>query len=351
MNSVISTRTTLPEASCVLIKAEKKHVEFTATDLDSRATVRLEAKVSKPGAIAVSAYTLHQAITKANSPDSEFSLDGDALTIVAGKSRFKIYGLAAASFPPAIEVTGAPVKIELDGQKFAGWCERLIPFTPKGTERPEFQSICLDVDDESKLLMFSTNGRCSGLVATNTKCDKIKKGDRKNLPSSTIQKLLKFSPSGSTVLEIYENAWRAIFNSGEFTAKQSESSYPDFQRVVQSLGYDKYDDYAVSTSDLREIVSASSVATDQFSQIILTFKNDTVSSFASSHSKSEAVSEAECECLGPDKSIKLSSEYLQDSLKRVKSETLCLKLGNPERDPLVFQDEDHTTIIMLMRNQ
>jgi len=50
VQNVVSTRTTLPILSNVLIRAEGSHVEFTATDLDVTVACKVEAKVVKPGA-------------------------------------------------------------------------------------------------------------------------------------------------------------------------------------------------------------------------------------------------------------------------------------------------------------
>ena len=49
VQNVVSTRTTLPILSNVLLKAEGGKVEFTATDLDCTVACSVEAKVEKSG--------------------------------------------------------------------------------------------------------------------------------------------------------------------------------------------------------------------------------------------------------------------------------------------------------------
>ena len=53
VQNVVSTRTTLPILSNVLLRAEDGKVEFTATDLDVTVACTVEAKVTKPGATTV----------------------------------------------------------------------------------------------------------------------------------------------------------------------------------------------------------------------------------------------------------------------------------------------------------
>ena len=53
VQNVVSTRTTLPILSNVLLKAEEGRVEFTATDLDVTVACSVEAKVEKAGSTTV----------------------------------------------------------------------------------------------------------------------------------------------------------------------------------------------------------------------------------------------------------------------------------------------------------
>src|SRR5438477_10418242 len=53
VQNVVSTRTTLPILSNVLLRAEGERLEFTATDLDVTVACGVVAKVKKPGASTV----------------------------------------------------------------------------------------------------------------------------------------------------------------------------------------------------------------------------------------------------------------------------------------------------------
>src|SRR3954447_20479365 len=53
VQNVVSTRTTLPILSNVLLRAEGEKLEFTATDLDVTISCGVEAKVKRPGAATI----------------------------------------------------------------------------------------------------------------------------------------------------------------------------------------------------------------------------------------------------------------------------------------------------------
>ena len=64
VQSVVSTRTTLPILSNVLLRAEEGKLEFTVTDLDVTVACAVEAKIEKPGATTVPVKKLFDISTK-----------------------------------------------------------------------------------------------------------------------------------------------------------------------------------------------------------------------------------------------------------------------------------------------
>src|SRR5271169_3502669 len=101
VQNVVSTRTTLPILSNVLLRAEGNHVEFTATDLDVTVACSVEAKVTKPGGTTVPVKKLFGIVRELNGGEIELETDDKNVTSVrSGSSFFKIHGLGADEFPP-----------------------------------------------------------------------------------------------------------------------------------------------------------------------------------------------------------------------------------------------------------
>src|SRR5258706_13107914 len=73
VQNVVSTRTTLPILSNVLMRAEGDRLEFTATDLDVTIACSVEAKVKKPGASTVPVKKLFGIVRELS--NSEIDLD------------------------------------------------------------------------------------------------------------------------------------------------------------------------------------------------------------------------------------------------------------------------------------
>ena len=101
MQNVVSTRTTLPILSNVLLRAEGDRLEFTATDLDVTVACAVEAKVTKGGASTVPVKKLFGIVRELSSLEIELEVDEKNMCSVrAGASFYRINGLSADEFPP-----------------------------------------------------------------------------------------------------------------------------------------------------------------------------------------------------------------------------------------------------------
>src|SRR5215813_2720399 len=101
VQNVVSTRTTLPILSNVLMRAEGNRLEFTATDLDVTISCAVEANVKKSGTTTVPVKKIFSIVRELNNPEIEIeSDDKNASSVRAGASYYKIHGLSAEEFPP-----------------------------------------------------------------------------------------------------------------------------------------------------------------------------------------------------------------------------------------------------------
>src|SRR3954467_13243062 len=101
VQNVVSTRTTLPILSNVLLRAEGDRLELTATDLDVTVTCSVEAKVKKPGATTVPVKKLFGIVRELSNAEIELEVDDkNVCTVQSAASFYKINGLSADEFPP-----------------------------------------------------------------------------------------------------------------------------------------------------------------------------------------------------------------------------------------------------------
>src|SRR6201984_1267084 len=101
VQNVVSTRTTLPILSNVLLQASDGEIRLTTTDLDVGVRGSVEAQVERSGATTLPARGLFSIVREL--PAAEIYVDVDSknlASIRSGSSYFKILGLPEEEFPP-----------------------------------------------------------------------------------------------------------------------------------------------------------------------------------------------------------------------------------------------------------
>jgi DNA polymerase-3 subunit beta len=110
VQNVVSTRTTLPILSNVLLQADKDEIHLTTTDLDVGVRGSCEAHVDKTGATTLPARRLFNIVRELPSSEIQIDVDGkNAASIRSGQSFFKILGLPEDEFPPLPKFEDAKV--------------------------------------------------------------------------------------------------------------------------------------------------------------------------------------------------------------------------------------------------
>src|SRR5687767_15435758 len=163
VQNVVSTRTTLPILSNVLLKAEGNRLELTATDLDVTITCSVEATVKKPGATTIPVKKLFGIVRELSNPEIELETDEKNVTSLrSGSSFFKIRGLGAEEFPPPPKFK-EDKKVVLPQEKIRSMLRKTSFAISTDESRYVLNGIYMMLK-EHKLTMVATDGRRLALV-------------------------------------------------------------------------------------------------------------------------------------------------------------------------------------------
>jgi DNA polymerase-3 subunit beta len=100
MQGIVERRTTIPVLSHILLSVDGERLRLSSTDLDVSLTSWTEAEIGGEGGLAVQARKFLEIIRAVVSDEVDLVLEEEKrLHITAGKSRFKINGLAPEDFP------------------------------------------------------------------------------------------------------------------------------------------------------------------------------------------------------------------------------------------------------------
>ena len=109
VQGVVEKRNTMPILANILLEAKPEGLDIVATDLEIGMRGLYKATVEEPGSVTFSARTLFDILKEVRHSEIEIVVaDNNWVTVKAGKSQFRVVGLASKDYPalPAIEREG-----------------------------------------------------------------------------------------------------------------------------------------------------------------------------------------------------------------------------------------------------
>ena len=163
VQNVVSTRTTLPILSNVLMRAEGDRVEFTATDLDVTVACKVEAKVKKGGSTTVPVKKLFGIVRELGGNEIDIETDDKNVTSIrCNASFYKINGLGADEFPPLPKFKDDK-KVSLPQETVKAMMRKTSFAVSTDESRYVLNGIFISLKDH-KMTMVATDGRRLALV-------------------------------------------------------------------------------------------------------------------------------------------------------------------------------------------
>src|SRR2546430_17157631 len=235
VQNVVSTRTTLPILSNVLLKAEADRLEFTATDLDVTVTCSVEAKVKKGGASTVPVKKLFGIVRELANAEIELEVDDkNVCSIQSGASYYKIHGLSSDEFPPPPRFKDDK-KVTLPQEKIKGMMKKTSFAISTDESRYVLNGIFMSLK-EHKLTMVATDGRRLALVDEEVDVTEKSQGEF-IVPSKAVNELNRLlQDKGEVEIRYAEN--QASFELKDekgfsilIITKLIEGNYPNYRQV------------------------------------------------------------------------------------------------------------------------
>src|SRR5439155_5985371 len=241
VQNVVSTRTTLPILSNVLIRAEDNRLEFTATDLDVTISCGVEAKVNKKGASTVPVKRLFGIVRELGATELDLEVDEKHVcSIRSGPSFYRINGLSADEFPPLPNFK-EDKKVALPQETVKGMMKKTSFAISTDESRYVLNGIYISLKDH-KMTMVATDGRRLALVDEEVDVAEKSQGEF-IVPAKTVAELNRLlADKGEVELRYAEN--QASFTlkdekcgSVMFVTKLIEGNYPNIRLVIPAEFY------------------------------------------------------------------------------------------------------------------
>ncbi len=343
---VVSSRSTLPILSNVLIEANGDQLRLTTTDLDVGVSGIVKANVHKDGATTLPARRLVNIIRELPTSDVEISVDAKNIaTIKSGPSLFKIIGLGEQEFPPLPDFAGArefkiPQAMMLDALKKTSYA------ISTDETRYVLNGIYASFR-EGKLTMVATDGRRLAMVDNELEFPASNEVDV-IIPTkaiSELQRLLK--NDDNLILQLSDSQIRFQVGSSILVSKLIEGNYPNYRQVIPGETKERITiDRVAFLETVRRVALLSS---DKSNSVKLQFGPNQIDVIATSPDVGEANEVIEVPYGGPEFTIAFNPDFLMAPLKNLSEDRIHLDLIDEMSPGVVRLDGSFLYVIMPMR--
>ena len=328
VQNIVSTRTTLPILSNVLLRAEANRLELTATDLDVTITCSVEATVKKAGATTVPVKKLFGIVRELTTPEIEMEVDDKNVTSLrSGSSFFKIRGLGAEEFPPLPKFK-EDKKVVLPQEKIKGMLRKTSFAISTDESRYVLNGIFISLK-EHKLTMVATDGRRLALADEDVDVSEKSQGEF-IVPAKTVNELNRLlQEKGEMDLKYTEN--QAAFtlkdekgSSVLIITKLIEGNYPNYRQVIPTETKERI---ALAREEfLHALRRAEIMTSDKQNSVKLNFTKNNLAITANSPDVGEARETLAINYKGKDMAIAFNPGYVIEPLNALSNDEVFLEL-------------------------
>lgn len=327
VQNVVSTRTTLPILSNVLINADNGRVEFTATDLDVTVACSVEAKVEKGGSTTIPVKKLF-GIVRELTGEIEIETDEKNVTSIrSGGSFFKVHGLGADEFPPLPKFKDDK-KVALSQETVRAMIKKTSFAVSTDESRYVLNGIFISLK-EGKMTLVATDGRRLALVDEEVEISEKSAGEF-IVPAKAVNELNRLlQEKGDVEIKFGENqASFALKDDKGFAVllitKLIEGNYPNYKQVIPGEAKERI---PIGREELLAALKRAEIMTsEKANSVKLSFGRNTLAITANAPEVGEARESLAVNYKGKEMAIAFNPRYLIDPLAALTEEEVFIEL-------------------------
>jgi len=351
MQGIVEKKSTIPILSNIVIDAQKDRLELLATDLEVGIRTTCEAKVTKPGSVALSAKRLYDIVRYL--PDAEVRLkseEGSWTQITCQKARFRIVGLSRDDFPAMPEfdfAKGIPIERPL----FIDMISKVLFAITTDETRYQINGTLMILSKRS-LTMVSTDGHRLAYVS-----GRLEKGASEErieviIPRKTVQEISRIGDGESEILfgqkdnHVFFKAGKTVMSSTIVPGK-----FPDFEKVIPE-GNDKL--LKFDGAAFAEVVRRVALLSSERSRAVkIALQKGSVEISSNNPEVGEAAESIDVEYTGGPLEVGFNAKYILDFLQAMGPGTFILALKDEGTQgllrPVGQEGRDYRYVVMPMR--
>lgn len=350
---VVEKKTTIPILSNVLVEADGDKIHLTATDLELGIRCSCPARVKKSGGGTIPARRLLDYVRLLPDGDVQVKVqENHWASLVCGRSRTRIAGMAQESFPELPEMPAPLAEIPI------GILASMIAKTifAISTEESRFTlNGALLVLRKGGLVMVATDGHRLAMVESSDELPGIEGAYRALLPRKAMAELQKLAGDADpgAIVKFSGDENHLFFQLGDrlLLSRKLTGNFPDYERVLPK---EQPNCVTLQREEFRSTIERVAQFSDERSRAIrVRVEAGEVKAHSSVSETGESEESIPATYDGPAVEIGFNAQYLLDFLRAVQTEQVSFLFKDPhsagELRPSGEKAENYRYVIMPMR--
>jgi len=345
IQTIITTKTTLPILSNALLECQKDNLRLTATDLDVGISCLIPVETQEVGAITIPAKKFYDIIKEL--PEGRINISvkrNNFVLITTNTCQFKLVGLTKEEFPKLPEFKDKEVLVI--EQKILKSLLTLTEFAVSYDETRYILNGILFKINTNKLSLVATDGKRLA-IAEQEISEKIKDEISVVVPIKAVRELSRnLNEDGVVSIILSENQIMFDLKNMVIISRLIEGEFPDYKHVIPPPQENKL--IVDREQFLLSIKRASLLSIPDHQEVKLELTKNKLIISKTTPDLGESWEELECSYSGKEMIIGFDYNFLLDVLKNLKTEKIELELKDPE-SPGVIRIRGYIYIVLPIR--
>lgn len=348
VTKALSSRTTLPILSGVLLSAGDGVVVLQATDLEISIRDSVPADVEQSGAVVVPGRLLADVVRKM--PDVAIKIEsttGDRILVScrsekAGVISFELRTLSADDFPRFPEVD-PELTVDMPTSLLGSMVKQVSKAVSRDEARPVLTGILLVIDGE-EIRMVATDSYRLGVRVAHLEVP-AKERIEVVIPGKALEEVPKVAGASDTVtMGVSSN--QIVFTSGmtTYVTRRIEGNFPNYRQLIPADGETRI---TIDRQELLEAAQRVSVMAQHNAPLRMKIADNTLTLSAATQDIGEASEDLMVEATGNPLEIAFNHVFLLDGVTSSDEEKLVFFATSPLK-PGVFTSADGSSYVYLI---
>lgn len=343
---VVSTRTTMPILSNVLIEADELGLRLSTSDLDVTISMRVPAEVEVTGETTLPARRFASIVRELASDEVEVTVDEEHVAeLRSGPSFFKILGLPAAEFPSIGEFQDAR-EFTIDQSLLKDALRKTSYAISTDETRYVLNGVnCLI--GEGMLTLVATDGRRLAMVEQDLE---FPEGNESEviIPTKAVNELQRLlEDEGELKLQLTGNQAGFELNESRLVTKLIEGNYPNFRQVIPGEAIHRI--IIERETLLNAVKRVALLANEKTNSVKFVFEDNQLAISANSPEIGEANEAIDIRYDGPTIAVAFNPEFVMAPLRNLDQDEVFIDLIDESSPGVIKVDEPFLYVIMPMR--